>query len=274
MTVCIAAQCLWDKKPYIVIALDRQLTAGDIEYEPASRTKLYILLSNQMAILQAGTDNLYTMIANETERIVAERQLVKVNEVARVYSEQLIALRRRQAEIRYLAPLGLDMNTFVTRQRRLRPEIAAQLKREITDKETAELGIEAIVAGIDSETATPHIYKVADPGGETCEDGVGFAAVGEGCWHAESVFMLSRYDAMFPADKAIVIAYMAKKRAELASSVGRTTDLFVLHPTGSPFHPEHIGDFVKQYGRHVKILDRQAGRFMENLSQIARQIIT
>lgn len=93
--------------------------------------------------------------------------------------------------------------------------------------------VSVIISGVDETGA--HIYIVND-GDPICRDGVGFAAIGGGARHAESQLMLGRHAWNSPASETLLLAYTAKKRAEVAPGVGTFTDLFVCGP--------HLGSLV------------------------------
>src|SRR6185503_18005785 len=84
-----------------------------------------------------------------------------------------------------------------------------------------------IIAGIDGGGA--HLYA-GQEGKFSCEDAVGFAAIGAGSWHAQSQFMFARYTRSMPAAKALYLVFAAKKRAETAPGVGPETDMFIIGP--------------------------------------------
>ena len=57
---------------------------------------------------------------------------------------------------------------------------------------------------------------------------VGFAAIGIGAWHARSKLMQSGYTGTFGYAAALALMYSAKRTAELAPGVGKTTDIALI----------------------------------------------
>ena len=121
--------------------------------------------------------------------------------------------------------MGLNIESFIARQNTLSPGLVTQLSTELIGYETAPVA--SIVAGIDD--AGPHIYSV-DNGALTCQDAVGFAAIGMGSYHASSSFMFSRHVKSNVLSKTLFLTYTAKKRAEVAPGVGGETDMFIVGP--------------------------------------------
>lgn len=231
VTVCVAAIC---QNGAILGAADRMLTGGDIEFEPP-QAKIQIL-TNSIAGMVAGDSALQAEIIRELRleidrRVAADpKQWLSVSDVASWYSEFSRQARGRRIERAILSPLGLNRETFISRQRELNPELLSKLATEMLTFEAAKT--QMIVAGLDTEG--PHIYIVSD-GDVSCQDGVGFAAIGAGYWHADSQFMFARHTSWKPLPETLLLTYAAKKRAEVAPGVGRATDMFSIGPTLGSF---------------------------------------
>ena len=103
--------------------------------------------------------------------------------------------------------------------------IVDQITRDMIAYQLPSMSV--IFAGVD-ERGT-HIYVVED-NELRCNDGVGFAAIGSGARHAETQLSLAGHAWNSPNYHALLLTYMAKKRAELAPGVGKLTDLFVIGP--------------------------------------------
>lgn len=239
MTVCIAAICRWVQGPTVLTVSDRQLTAGDVAFQPP-HTKVFTL-SPSLLVLVAG-DPLAQLELCRLAKI--ELQAKGINEVgaaASVYAQLFRAYRRNRNEEKYLAPLGLDLEQFISRQRDLNPETASQLYRDML---ASDWDAQALIVGVDGTGA--HIYLIDQPGTAVCQDGIGFAAIGEGYWHAQSEFMFARYDFTWPYPNALLLAYAAKRRAEAAASVGSSTDLFAVTEEGGVAEaPEGVHTYVR-----------------------------
>ncbi|MCH8087665.1 MAG: hypothetical protein IIC81_07415 [Chloroflexi bacterium] len=231
MTVCIAAMCTWEEDPVgdeparltpmIVGASDRMLTAGDIAFEP-NQTKIADITDNIKALV-AGDASVQISLVYDTTDEAQRASATEVKEVAEIYSNNFAKYRREQAELKYLSPLGLDLQSFIQNQQHLSQETTDNINYKL---ENYKLGIETIITGVDSTGA--HIYTVKDPGIIACQDVVGFAAIGVGQWHSNSQFMFKGYTRECRFAEALFITYTAKRRAEVAPGVGDETDMFIL----------------------------------------------
>jgi hypothetical protein len=106
--------------------------------------------------------------------------------------------------------------------------------------EMSTLEVEIVIAGVDHTGA--HVYSV---GGHDREHGVaehflemsldaaGYGAVGSGASQFDSEFMSAAYDAASPWRKSLLLAYSAKKRAEMSPGVGKATDLYLITQEGA-----------------------------------------
>jgi hypothetical protein len=113
--------------------------------------------------------------------------------------------------------------TFVTNNRHLLPDLATKIAQELINFEMPP--VSTIVAGVDPRGS--HIYVVSN-GQVTCQDRIGFAAIGAGAWHAESLLMFSGHTVARPFPETMLLTYSAKKRAEVAPGVGTGTDMFMV----------------------------------------------
>ena len=90
-----------------------------------------------------------------------------------------------------------------------------------------------------------HIY-LANDGEITCQDRVGFAAIGIGTSHAESEFMFAGHNVNNFFPETVRTAYFAKRRAEVAPGVGKATDMFMITNLGKYAEiGEHVLDALK-----------------------------
>jgi 20S proteasome alpha/beta subunit len=209
----------------IIGASDRMLTAGDIEFEPPQNKIIPLVISGHAVALTAGDTAAQTEICARTFQELGRRTVTDVSEIAEVYARNFGEYRRTRAERTILAPLGLDTESFLARQREMLPQLVDRITTELRSH---PLEAETIIAGVDARGA--HIYVVGDPGAIACNDNVAFAAIGAGQWHAASQFMFSRYTSQWTFPRASVLTYSAKKRGEVAPGVGRETDMFFIGP--------------------------------------------
>ncbi len=223
MTVCVAAIC---ENGIVLGASDRMITAGDVEFEP-EQSKIYPLTTS-IAIMIAGDAALQTEMLDAVRGSVRERiaanpnNWIPVKDVADWYHEHYMSIRNRRAENALLNPLGLDRTSFITNQNHLAPALVSTLADELVNFSLSD--IQAIVAGVDD--SGPHIYFASNHG-TSCRDSAGFAAIGVGYWHANSQFMFAGHSRNKPFPDTLLLAYAAKRRAEVAPGVGQGTDMFV-----------------------------------------------
>ncbi len=128
----------------------------------------------------------------------------------------------------------------MSRQQEMAPELVRQLATELINFVPPRVA--TIFAGIDAFGA--HIYS-AQNGDVTCQDGVGFAAIGAGYWHADSQFMFAGHTRTRPMPETLLLSYSAKKRAEVAPGVGEGTDMFFIGPA--------LGSYTL-VGEHVLVI--------------------
>lgn len=224
MTMCAAAICKHyndDEKSSIVLTIsDRMFTSTDIEFEPQSnKTKG---LTDRIVCLFAGHRNFHHMILEATKRSLGN-VVVSVADAADAYANQFNIFRTRRAQDRYLTPLGLTYESFLTRQHEFNPATAERILNQIWSE---RIGVEAIIAGTDSDGA--HIYTVAADSDEMttpeCHNDRGFAAIGTGRRQFESQFMFNCYTPQSEAHSAFWMMCSAKNLAESSPGVGSQAD--------------------------------------------------
>lgn len=262
MTVCIAA--IYNNNS-ILGASDRMLTASDIEFEPP-RTKIWALTTS-IAVMTAGDTNIQTQVFLNTSGIVQEKikanptTWLSVDEVTKIFSDCYYQLKSEISEKEILSPYKLNLETFIAHQK----EMSSDFIKKIMDKiNLFKLdSIETIITGID-ENGT-HIYVIRD-GEISCHDGIGFASIGIGSYHALSHFMFSSYTRSTLEPKALLTVHQAKKKAEVSPGVGVQTDMFVIGPNLGSFtlldNPpvtttivKDLDVFYKQYTQKIGKLD-------------------
>lgn len=239
LTVCIAAICEHD---LIIGASDQMLTSGDFEFEPrpsssGSNIVLKITPINESIVaMMAGHSGLQFEILWKVIRSVVKSEKessarVSVEQVVQSYVQFYNLFKQRMAESSVLAPLGLDANSFISRQREFSDGFSESIARELMDFRMP--AVETIIAGRDGNAS--HLYKLIGNNVECC-DMVGFAAIGYGARHAESQFMLRGYNRLFPQEEAFWLTYVAKRKAEVAPGVGKQTQMFSIGPKDNKIH--------------------------------------
>jgi 20S proteasome alpha/beta subunit len=260
MTVCVAAIC---DGVSVLGASDRMLTSGDVEFEPPQE-KIYTI-TNSIAALIAGDSSLQLQLVQQMQSEVAKRieekpdEWLRVRDIALAYHAAYKQEQKRRAHSALLTPLGLDENSFIAKQQQMSDSLVKQLASEIISFDMP--AIETIVTGLDG--TGPHIYVVTNRG-ITCNDAAGFAAIGVGYWHANSQFMFAEHAPSKPMAQTLLLAYAAKRRAEVAPGVGEATDMFMIGPAvGSYFK---IGDHVLGKLKEIYTETRSRANMSQQLS--------
>ena len=275
MTVCIAA--IYNTSSILGIS-DRMITAGDIEFEPP-QTKIFALTSS-ITLMIAGDYNLQTQIylkANEeVQKKIAfnPKKWVSVKEVAEIFRDTYLELKREAAERAVLQPFGLTYRTFVEQIKHFTPTLIDSITYDLKNFSFLE-SIETIITGIDDNGA--HIYTIRD-GEITCDDLIGFSAIGSGSNHAQSHFMLSRYTRFVSEPTAILTIHQAKKKAEVTPGVGEDTDMFIIGGLGTfmMIYPIEDIDIVKAldnfYKKYKKGMEREYKKAEEQIKKYLVEI--
>jgi hypothetical protein len=231
------------------------LTAGDVEFEPAQAkmwafsTAAWALISGDLTI----QGEILTGVDTEIKRRIAAQpsEWIPVKEIAELYCKRYRELLRRRAEAAILHPIGLDLPTFLATQGDLSQNVVADLVEKLTtydfDSQLATIFIGNDHSGPDEKLVYVHLYTTE---GDKLSDysQVGFAAIGIGKVHAESQFMFSGHWPSKPFHETLLLAYTAKKRAEVAPGVGKDTDMVVIGPG--------LGQTLKVEDRHLAGLEK------------------
>jgi 20S proteasome alpha/beta subunit len=235
VTVCIAGIFQWNYGPLeapkyaqaIVCASDRMMTLGDVEYEP-NQLKAG-KLTNNIIVLIAGDYTTHSEALNRTKSHVSKHPKISPVEVATFYGSAIQAIRRKQAEDKILAPLGLNTDTFLAQQKDMSDTFVHSISEQLQNFIGPE--VEAIVAGV-SDDGIANLYEVDNFGTARCFNDAGFAAIGIGAWHARSRLMQMKYINGFSYSPALAAIYRSKKAAEVAPGVGKTTDIILIVKSG------------------------------------------
>lgn len=235
MTICVAAIFRWvydgekqDIGPAVVTASDRMLTDEGlgIEYEPNQYKGAH--LTDRIMALVSGDVTVHSAVLQTLIPSLSSKPDDRVGVVASMYAQRVRQLIAQRAANRFLSPLGLDANTFLSRQKEMDPALVMELSNRLLDQEVEG---EALIVGCEGDTAA-HIYSVDKRGAVRCHDDLGFAVVGIGGIHAAGQFMTYSYTNMWGWYPALAITYAAKKRSEIAPGVGKETDMFYITRSG------------------------------------------
>lgn len=275
MTVCIAVIC----GPNAILGMsDRMLTAGDVQFQP-STSKVWPITSS-IVMMSSGDVGLQTEIYSAVLGVVNARIKAQpkdwwqVKEVADLYRKSYFDIKKRRAEQKILLPLGLDSESFLSKQPGMHSDLVSKIGMELVGYELP--GVAALIAGNDPSPpgVDAHIFMIRD-GELSCHDKVGFACVGVGAWHANSTLMLAGHTPDTPVNTALLNLYTAKKRAEVAPGVGGETDAFIVGPTLGGYSElrDDIRDAVfKAYETQTKSIVRAQKRAQESLDEYIAQI--
>ena len=239
VTVCIVA--MFDENS-IIGASDRMLTSADIQFEP-QQSKI-LQFTNSIFTMVAGDSSFQYEIIQKVKTDVVDRVLKEpdnwwdILDVVDLYIKYYSEERIKKSEIDVLSPLGLNRDSFISRQNEMDSSFIRHITTELVNYELPRIC--TIFAGIDQRGA--HIY-VAENEHIQCLDNVGFAAIGAGFWHASSQMMFAGHTKNKSFAETLLLVYSAKKRAEVAPGVGECTDMFVVGPG--------LGRCVPAIGEHV-----------------------
>jgi 20S proteasome alpha/beta subunit len=230
VTVCIAALFNWnygtrenpDWQRAAIVASDRMITAGDIEYEPQQLKLAFI--TPRTVIMIAGDYSIHSQAMKDTNRELQGHQNQSPQNIALIYGRAIQAIKRQQAEDLYLAPLGMNTDTFLGQQKDLSESFVHRIADQLQNYRGDD--VEALVVGSDGNIA--HLYSVDLLGTVSCRDDVGFGAIGIGAMHANSRFMQAGYTNRLPLAGSLATVYAAKVSAEIAPGVGTATDIHLV----------------------------------------------
>jgi hypothetical protein len=232
MTVCTASMFYWmygdnDIGPAIVTASDRMLTdiGLGIEYQ-GSRYKGATVTKKHM-VLVSGDVTVHSAMILEIAPIVQDNSLLSTLDIAELCSKFMRTHRMKDAARTYLAPLNLDEESFIDRQRTMEPQLVIELTNQLQGH---KIEVEALVIGCDDKLA--HMYRVDQAGIVSCHDDIGFVSIGNGGVHSSAQFMLDSYVHNYNYCRALYLTFSAKKRAEVAPGVGDFTDMFFINRNG------------------------------------------
>ena len=282
MTVCVAALAQFDddrtkgRSPIVIMAADRMVTVREREYEFRDSTKCY-WVTDQVGIMISGDPDALLLVCQQVYRTARDKPLTKVPDIVAEFAACYEAERRQAVENTAFRPFGLTIDDFLKRQNEFSPEFRERLVGAI-DNDDADLG-SAIIAGIDEDGA--HLFTVSGVGAINTWSAGGYVAIGSGAEIAESAFIASQYTPYRDWMEALVLTHNAKRRAEEASGVGRTTDLYyslpgqrhVYFPPDSELQSHLDQTFEKRLqGERLAVTEdaRTLGKFLDDANAKAR----
>lgn len=228
MTIIIGASCDGGKKG--IALADRMLTSGDLTMAFEHDVPKITTLCENCVALTAGSALAPTDVFRPAIQRLADKRTPAISDILACVKEEFVKIRNGEAEELLFRPRGLTITQFYQIQASLDDNVVLRLDRGL---EEYKLDLHVLLVGVDSVGA--HIYYVFNPGTSQTFSALGFESLGTGERYAESTFVANRYNPMLPMNKALFIAYEAKKQAEGASGVGKTTDIAIVDEKGIHF---------------------------------------
>jgi 20S proteasome alpha/beta subunit len=236
VTVCIATLFQWNYavkgEPNMygtcaLVASDRMITAGDVEYEP-QQLKVAYIAPNAMLLI-AGQYPTHTQAIQQVVKQLRSRPESTPETIAALYGKAIQKIRLQLAEDKYLAPFGMNTDTFIAQQRDMSQAFVATITQQLQDFDGPDT--EALIVGTEEDRA--QIWSVDYKGTSRCFDDVGFHAIGIGAGHASLSLMQAGYTNQWFFANALATIYAAKKVAETAPGVGTNTDIHLVNKFGA-----------------------------------------
>lgn len=250
MTVCAAAVYMEFEKPSgygIFTVSDRMLTeqsSGRVS-EPAE-DKVFPL-SPRSRLLSAGDILDGRPLWEVAQRAALSR--ASLAQIVATYQEQYIANRQRLAELLYLHPHGLTLETWAERQGTMNSSLVLSIAQRLEQPDL--LDVDTIICGFDERQEgtlpLPHLYRIEHFGRVTVHDTEGVVAVGAGSDAVYAEFQLAGYVRTWNRARTLRLLYSAKKKAESIASVGRKTDLFEITPDRTQNRYEWLASLEEIY---------------------------
>jgi hypothetical protein len=221
MTQLIAAAC--DNRNGLILVSDRMIGTADyslyFEHEPKID-----MINPVVAVLTAGTMHEPEIIEDAKLEIAGQQS---VRQITDLISKHYREVRRTRIENGILEKYGIrTFDEFHNKQQILHDEVIKEIQEKLS---SFEMDLDILISGVDQR---PHIYLISDPGLPQSYDEVGYCCTGSGENHADPVFAFYSYSPSLSAEYIIQIAYIAKRKAEMAGGVGKKTDLWILNNEG------------------------------------------
>jgi hypothetical protein len=239
MTICIATLC--DNSNNIIGMSDTRITSWNSSFD--SGFKVSYVFGTTTTIMVAGDLELQNTILTKLQEVIKSTKHDKtkititngkifktgkkdwtVEEITQLYVDVYNQIKCQRMENAVLKPYGLSLDTFMNGEAGTE-NFQKWLGDKVSDFQMP--GIETIISG--SDATGRHVFIVENLTDSQavyiCCDRQGFACIGNGAKQADSEFILAEYTPKKPFEEAIVLTYIAKKRAELARDVGNETTL-------------------------------------------------
>jgi hypothetical protein len=224
MTVCIAVSCEKNSaNPRIVMVSDTLVTMG-ITSADALKGRW---LADTWSVLMAGDDVTYAEdVISEAAIQLGLKPTNSLADAAAAMTHAYQTIRRKQIEDSYLSAYGLDMAGFLAQS----ADYPTPTKRQsiLDEIDKFNLGCEFVVAGFSPTTAVPYIFQVCNPGKYIPQSLLGYWAIGSGEVNAITYLARRNQHANDALESTLYNAIAAKKLAEKAAGVGKTTVAYIM----------------------------------------------
>jgi 20S proteasome alpha/beta subunit len=252
------------QEPIVIAAADRMITRGQREYQLDNQTKMFPLTSHVLALLSGFGDPLYE-VCWRSEVTLREKGITLVHEAANVVADEFLKYRNAQNQRRVLGPWDLDFDGFLKGQQDMDVAFIQRREDEMYGRDY-DLG-HILVAGVDENGG--HVYQVSDPGSAETRGLTGFGVIGSGAEFAESSFMGVGYTRYFNWVPALALVHSSKRRAEVASGVGRGTDIWWITRLGGRFYVAPLDPLmVSLDGIHENRMKKEARALLEDRKKL------
>jgi 20S proteasome alpha/beta subunit len=275
VTVCVATLFRWNYadlgKPEdlgvaALVASDRMITAGDVEYEPAQLKVAHI--SKNAVIVIAGQYPMHSQALKEIVKRADIKAETSPETIANLYGKAIQKIRMQLAEDAILAPFGMNTDTFIAQQRDMSQSFVDRITTQL--QEFQGPAIEALVIGMDRNQA--EIWGVDYQGTIRCYDDVGFNAIGIGAGHASLSLMQIGYTNTWRFADALAATYNAKKVSETAPGVGTNTDIHLIGRHG--WAPLWETAFTAVERIYKEFLEKQAKLRLDSIQELSKYLFS
>jgi hypothetical protein len=223
MTQLVSAIC--DQGKTVVTVSDRMISTGDMTMAWEQPRPKYNAISNKAVVLSAGTVHEPDILRRAEKKSMGREDILEIADA--IKAEYQKARQQTVIDMILIPKLGIySIDEWHQKQANLHFKIVEDIQNAI---EHVRVHSHLVLAGVDNEG---HLIEISDPGIISCWDTVSFSCVGIGERHASNVFAWYKYSRNFPLNSAIFIAFEAKKRAELAGGVGKSTDVLIINSDG------------------------------------------
>lgn len=238
MTICIAAigkgKELGDFDEAIVFATDHMITLEKIGQFEHTTEKYRRINKNTIAMLSGEA-----LLFDEILDGISERDDLRI--LKEKIHKNMIKIREERIDKLILNKFKVDFNYI--KEILKEPKHNDTIINILNNIGQFTLKTSVILAGFNEEQA--QVYEINEIAVTNVRD-LNFDAIGTGAIHAINTLLFQRHSKQDPLKKTLYDVYKAKRNSEVATGVGKETDLFILTSKGTLY---------KIKNEHLKILD-------------------